>query len=152
MKFTTKDYKNVIKVAILVLLLAEIIMSVSLAYENWKRTDETLCIIGESCTSVQSSIYGEIFGLKVSYMAVFVFIVLLVMYFVHSKLFIFGIAVGTVVSLYFIALQIFVLKEICTSCMFIDGTMLIIFGLALWELKFKKRKVDSSKLIVKENV
>jgi len=151
MKFTTKEYKNVIKVVILVLLLAEIIMSVSLAYENWKR-DEALCIIGESCTAVQSSIFGEILGIKVSYMAVIAFIALLVIYFVDEKAFVLGAAVGTVTALYFIILQLFVLKEICTSCMVIDGTMLIIFGLFIFELKMKKKKIGSSEPKVEEKV
>jgi len=132
------DKKKVLSVLILGLILFELGMSISLAYENWQRS-EVLCVIGESCTSVQESIYGEILGIKVSYMAVVAFLGLLVIYFVNSKLFLYGTAAGVIASLYFIALQIFVLKEICTSCMFIDGTMIVIFVLTLLNFKLNKK-------------
>ena len=125
MNFAKSDYKKNVKIIILMLLLAEIIMTASLVYKNWQRS-EVLCVIGESCTSVQSSIYGEILGITVSYIAIIAFAGLLVIYFASNKWFIFGAVLGAGVSLYFIILQLFVLKEICTSCMFIDGIMIII--------------------------
>lgn len=135
------NYAKIIKVAILVLLAVEIILSISLAYKNWQRS-EALCISGGSCTSVQSSIFGEIVGIKVSYIAVLAFTGLLIIYFGDANAFVSGAALGTLIALYFILLQLFVLKEICTSCMFIDGMMIIIFGLALGEIKLKKKEAE----------
>ncbi len=122
------DYKSIIIIA---LILFEIGMCSYLIYKDLKGTPN-VCMIGHSCDSVQSSIYGSIFGIKLSYIAVFAFISLLLSFLFYKPIFAIGTYLGAAAAVVLIAIQLFVLKEICSNCMIIDGTMILILLASLF--------------------
>lgn len=47
--------------------------------------------------------------------------------------------IGAAFALYFISLQVFTLKEICRECMFIDGIMILMLIIVVFEfVDFRK--------------
>ena len=132
---------------LLFLIIFEIIITAYLLFSG--TGNSYLCLDNSSCSSVQNSIYGKIFGVKLSLFGSLSFIILLSAYLLmikgrikYEKFLFLGI-IGLILALYFIYLQIFVLKEICSSCMVIDIGMIMIFFLILWDYrKVKKNFVD----------
>ncbi len=124
----------------MVLIVLEIVMSVSLAYQE--ASDSDLCVIGEpsSCSGVQDSTYGKIFGIKLSYLALFAFMILLTLYLVSENLFLLSTILGGAAAIYFIIIQWFVLKQSCSTCLLIDGTMVIILILSIINRFIQKTK------------
>ncbi|MFA6461996.1 MAG: vitamin K epoxide reductase family protein [Candidatus Woesearchaeota archaeon] len=112
---------------ILVLVLLEVILSGVLVYQNLNSS--TPCLLGQPtrCSDVQGSSYGTLFGIKLPYLALFAFIGLLVTYFINSEVFFLGTIIGAAASAYLILVQIFVLKEACSTCLMIDSTMIVLF-------------------------
>ena len=106
------------------LIVIEILFSGWLVYKNLTTAD--VCITGDSCNGVQNSDFGEIFGIKLSYLGLFAFITLLITYFVHKKVFLIATSIGSAVSVYLMVVQLFVLKEVCVNCIIIDGIMILI--------------------------
>lgn len=121
--------KGILSIIIILLIVVEIVLSIYLLYDSAKSL--TLCIVGESCGFVQNSIYGSIFGIKLGYFAIVAFVILLAMKFINKKLFLILSALGASIAIYYISIQLFVLKAICSSCIIIDSIMLVIFALAL---------------------
>ncbi|MEK6938080.1 MAG: vitamin K epoxide reductase family protein [Nanoarchaeota archaeon] len=123
---------------ILVLIILEIVLSASLVYQSWQGSN--LCIVGNpaSCNDVQSSSYNDIFGIKITYLAFFAFIALLVLYFSKENWFLFCAGIGTLGALYFLFIQFFVLKTVCSTCLLVDGVMMIIFILSLVNRRITK--------------
>ena len=74
-----------LKLVILLLIIVEILFSGWLVYKNLTTAD--VCIIGDSCNGVQNSDFGEIFGIKLSYLGLFAFIALLIVFFLKKRLF-----------------------------------------------------------------
>ena len=74
---------NILKKLILCLIIIEIVLSAILAYSALTKT--TLCVSGFDCGAVQDSVYGKIFGIKLSYLGVFAFTGLLIVFFLSLK-------------------------------------------------------------------
>jgi len=122
--------KNINKF-LFILILIEIIISSYIAYSDFSGTIGK-CITGTQCNDVQNSVYGQIFGIKVSLLGLIAFIILLIVFMLDQSRKIpryvlpILMLIGTLVALCFIALQLFVLKQICTNCFIIDFIMIII--------------------------
>lgn len=114
---------------IILLIVIEIILSLFIA----SSTQGFACAPGSSCESVQNSIYGAIFGMKVAWFGAATFSILFLLYFIFSTIsryywvFLVFTGIGFLFALYFIVLQLFVIKQICINCMVIDCIMIIIF-------------------------
>ena len=84
------------------------------------------------CGGVQNSKYGYLLGFNNSYLGLGVFLILSIIMFSHmkkphkqKKIFIdLGIILGAITSIYFLFLQIFVLKSFCKYCLVIDIGMI----------------------------
>ncbi len=134
--------KKTISGIIIGLILFEIIITMYLLYSGGG--DSFLCDFTSSCSVVQNSIYGEIFGFKVGWFGLMGFVALLYFYFLaltEKRVRVFYLAlsfIGAIFAVYFIYLQFFVLKAICSICLIIDFTMLVIFAFSyLWFKNFK---------------
>jgi len=128
--FVEKNYNMNKKIflswTIMVLIVLEMVLSMSLAYQEISNSD--LCVVGEpkSCASVQDSIYGKIFGIKLPYWALLAFMVLLTLYLTKENLFLAATILGGGMAIYLISVQFFILKQACSTCLLIDGTMVLI--------------------------
>lgn len=115
---------------LLILIIFEILMSGLILYADFGGS--VACpASGEGCDFVTGSIYGEIFGVKVSVFGLLAFIGLLALYLASMNkyafvLFRFGAVVGGLFALYFLYLQAFVLHAMCTRCLFVDLVALLI--------------------------
>ncbi len=129
---------------LLLLVVLELALTGFLSYET--ATSVTgFCVIGEDvgdCSDVQNSQYGEIFGIRLSYVGFFSFLVLFLVFLrdFHkkkiSKLFFLLTLIGALFAVYLIFVQLFVLKQICTTCMIVDGLAVLIFFVSI--MIFKK--------------
>lgn len=101
-----------------------------------------ICAILEGCNKVASSIYATILNIPVAYIGVayYFLIFLLALWFLTSKnrntfFLMSGLTVvGFLASVWFVYLQIFVIKAICFYCMIsaLTSTMLFILGSYYW--------------------
>ena len=133
-------------------ILALVILLVLLSSYNYILSYSSVCLIGDatSCSDVQNSEYGSILGIKVSILGVIAFILLFIAYLGATlknkykdnfyEIFLVGIVIGTIASIYFILLQIFVLKTTCINCMLIDSAMLILAALVFINHRKQKRR------------
>jgi uncharacterized membrane protein len=87
------------------------------------------CGIGATgCSQVQASEYGQTFGIKNAHLGLVAFAILFLINFWHIKkptkqkkqFLTLGLSVGSIVAVYFIYLQLFVLNAICPYCMVAD--------------------------------
>jgi len=140
--------KITIKKTLLILIVALVILSgINLYLSN-----SSSCIVGDStaCANVQNSEYGKIFGVKVSLIGPVAFIFLLFFYYYSIRdgkykdnfyeIYVVAVIIGFVAALYFIYLQLFVLKAICINCAIIDGIMLLVGVLTLVDYLKEKRR------------
>lgn len=131
-----------------------ILVSVNMAYKNGN--DSGFCLPGEDgesdCGSVQNSRYAYLFGVSNSIYGVFIFAILSFLTFKqirkpnkNRQLLIDASAIiGFLIAIYFIYLQIFVLKEMCKYCMVIDFGLIIGFVIILQtEIKNRRHKSKS---------
>lgn len=97
-----------------------------------------------SCSVVQSSNYEQTFGISNSYFGIVGFLALIFLTISqmrnpknHKYVFLkVGIIVSTIVAIYFLYLQFFVLKAICKYCMIVDiGSILAL--VAIYAMKEK---------------
>ena len=129
------------------LLLALIIFEIAfvgyLLYVSPGNGETDVCIIGEgsSCQNVQNSVYGSIAGMKVSQIGLVSFIILLIVFIFwkDKKIFLICTLLGALTALYFIIIQLFVLKTICSECMVIDLIAILIFLIALFSFRKQRR-------------
>ena len=111
----------------------------------------TFCLTNSdasNCQTVQNSEYGSIFGFKVSTFGPIAFAVLLIFYFLANKkskyrqnfyeVYLLMAILGFLFSIYFLAIQFFVLKQICSTCLVIDFGMIFVGILSFAE--YKKRR------------
>ncbi|MFA5857180.1 MAG: vitamin K epoxide reductase family protein [Candidatus Pacearchaeota archaeon] len=134
-----KNKEKIIGKILISLIIIEIIFSLYLLYVGV--TNETqICVKGESCSEVQNSSYGELFGIQLPYYSLVCFVALILIYFWNKKLFLIGTLLGGLFAIYLIFVQLFVLKKICTTCMMVDIIMLLITTLScfLYVIKTKK--------------
>jgi uncharacterized membrane protein len=96
-----------------------------------------ICNPGDGCDVVLTSSYAETFGIKNSAIGMIGFGILTILTLLQiinksnkKRNFIFlGIAIGSLIALYFIFLQAFVLQAWCKYCMVVDVGLLISLGL-----------------------
>jgi len=124
------------------LIIAEIALS---AYIGLSGGNDYFCKAGSDCDSVQNSIYGNLFGIKLAWFGVICFSILLVLFLIvriNKKLYWMFFAaslIGAVFAVYFISLQVFILEKFCRDCIIIDSVMLLMFLIVIFEfVDFKK--------------
>lgn len=144
--FSLNNYKKYLPIVLFLLIFIQIGLSAYLIYES--NTSGYICVVGESCDYVQNTQYGTMFGIKLAYLAIFAFVFLGLIYFVNRYLFLASSIVGALFSIYFISIQLFVLKQICSTCMLLDGTMIIIVILAI--INFFVNKNDKKQITKKK--
>ena len=130
---------------LLVIFVISLISSFILVSIN-SNPDSTLCEIGGggSCHSVQGSKYAYSFGISNSVYGVFIFAILSILVFSqimkpkNEKQLIIdsAVIVGFLIALYFIFLQIFVIKDFCKYCLIIDIGLIIAFLLVVQKKSF----------------
>lgn len=112
------------------LIIVQLALSMYLMYT--KAQSDAFCIAGKSCDMVQQSIYGDLFGVSVSTLGVIAFTLLLIVHLTqhfhryNRTLYLLGVVLGVLGALYFIGIQLFVLRHLCSTCMVIDVSMLLI--------------------------
>ncbi len=120
-----------------------VIFSLSLVVSAILATQATPPICTSGCDTVTTSKYGYIFGIKNSVYGVFIFLFLSVITLLHiikptkeKKMIInLGVIFGSLVALYFVYLQHFVLKSYCKYCLVVDFSLiisLIVLLISLW--------------------
>jgi len=125
------------------------------AYVGLSSQNDFLCTIGSSCDGVQNSIYGTLLGIKLAWFGVACFSILLILFLiarVNKKMywmFFLASIIGALLAVYFIALQVFVLKQICMECVVIDGMAILMLVIVIFEyLDFKKEIVQLERKIM----
>jgi len=128
--------KKIIPYIIITLIIINILISLYIYYPIFD-DGKGFCLTGESCLKVQGSKYGYIFGFPVSLFGVIGFSLLLYVYIKSFKndryklYFKILSLIGVLFSLYFISIQFFVLDMLCSLCLIVDSSTIIIFLLAL---------------------
>lgn len=137
------------------LIIFEIVLSAYIGFSSQK--DSFLCTIGSSCDTVQNSIYGTLFGIKLAWFGVACFSILFILFLiarVNRKMywmFFLASAIGALLAIYFIMLQVFVLKQICKECVLIDGVAILMLIIVIFEyLNFRKEIRNMEKDILKK--
>ena len=111
------------------------------------------CIISgdgvSDCSSVQNSSYGYVFGIKVVYLGFFAYLFLLFLFLasmkkdgdakVYYNYYLVAVFVGVLVALYFIFVQFFILREICSSCLVVDFGTIVLGAISYLEFRKKRR-------------
>ena len=132
-----------------------IILEIGLStYIGFSADDSFLCNIGSSCDTVQNSIYGTLFGIKLAWFGVVCFSILFILFLiarVNKKMywmFFLASVIGALLAIYFIVLQMFVLRQICTECVIIDGIAILMLVIVIFEyLDFKKEIIHIEKIV-----
>ena len=136
--------KKIFWIIIFILIIVEICLSTYLIYDAQKI--DYLCIAGETCDFVQNSSYAYLFGVKLIYISIFAFLFLLVTFIFSKSIFALVSLIGACAAIYFISIQLFVLKAICSTCMIVDSTMILIGILAiLYYFIFEKKRIKKEK-------
>ena len=102
-----------------------------------------ICDPGKGCDVVNSSVYGSTLGIKNSVYGIFIFsfMIVLTLFHInkpnkHTRKVIHGaVILGSLIAIYFLYLQFFVIRAFCTYCLVIDFGLIIslIFLFYLWE-------------------
>ena len=102
-----------------------------------------ICDPGKGCDVVNSSTYGKTFGVSNSLYGIFVFSFMILLTLFHMRqpnrhtrwILHLAIIVGSLIAIYFLYLQLFVIKAICNFCILIDVGLLVSLGFMfyLWE-------------------
>ena len=126
---------KLLTILFVIALISSIILSLNAA--------PAFCRPGEGCDIVQTSQYASTFGIKNSYYGVFIFTFLTLISLWHIKIpgkrkkFIIhsAIIIGSIISLYFIYLQKFVLNAWCKYCLVVDISLILALFLIIfiWE-------------------
>lgn len=98
-----------------------------------------ICRPSEGCDTVLSSVYASTYGIKNSFFGVIAFTIISLITFSHLKnehkrkkhAIHAGVIIGSAIALYFIYLQITVLKAICKYCLVVDISLLIALGIII---------------------
>jgi len=113
---------------------------------------QTACIVNTddahaNCLTVQNSKYGSIAGVKITYLGTLAIAVLFLLFLLSNsknkfkqnfyEIYIVGTVVGTLSALYFLSVQFFVLKIVCSSCITVDSTLILISVLSWMNIKIK---------------
>ncbi|HKL23534.1 MAG TPA: vitamin K epoxide reductase family protein [Candidatus Nanoarchaeia archaeon] len=99
---------------------------------------------GNQCLQVQTSQYEKTFGIHNAHLGLAAFTLLFLVNFSHIKkptkkkkqFLTLGLAIGSIVAIYFLYLQFFVLNALCKYCMVTDiGTLLSLGIIMFWKEK-----------------
>lgn len=127
-------------ISLTIFIVIAIIFSALLTFSNIPE----ICGIDNGCNKVQISEYSSILGIKNSLIGMIAFAAIGIIIYSHIKhpkqykkrLIQLGIIGGSMIALYFLYLQFFVLEAICKYCMVVDIATLISLGiLFFWEEK-----------------
>jgi uncharacterized membrane protein len=122
---------------IAILIVANIVIASALICSEWLGKD--ICVSGFNCEKVLGSQYANLLGIPLSVFGAVAFLALLILYIfaykrkINYKYFVYAAALGALFALYFLYLQFFVIKSICSNCLFTDAVAIIIFGLSIKE-------------------
>ena len=138
---------------IFALIILNILLAGYLTYANKVGSEEGICLIKGTdsktdCSDVQNSVYGSFLGIKVSYLGLFAFLVLFLI-FLYTRLgkkykketkilFLVISLFGALIAVYFLIIQFFFLKTLCLICVIIDVSTILIFILGYAEYLYKK--------------
>ncbi|MCR4327120.1 MAG: vitamin K epoxide reductase family protein [Nanoarchaeota archaeon] len=134
MKKETK-YKAIIFLMILAAISSVILSFVSLEEAcGGTLTDPT------GCTLIQTSEYESMFGMKNAHIGLIIFPILAILTFLELKrpkkyqktAITLGMAIGSLIAIYFLYLQFFILKVICQYCMVVDIAVLASMALIIF--------------------
>ncbi|MEK6850480.1 MAG: vitamin K epoxide reductase family protein [Nanoarchaeota archaeon] len=124
------------------LIIAEIALCI---YIGISGNNNYFCTQGSECDSVQNSIYGTLFGIKLAWFGVICFSILFILFLiarVNKKMywmFFTSSVLGMAFAVYFISLQIFILQKLCKDCLIIDSIMVLMFVIVVFEfIDFRK--------------
>jgi len=102
-----------------------------------------ICDPGKGCDVVNSSVYGKTLGVSNSLIGIFIFSFMILLTLFHikkpnnhaRKVIHLAVILGSIVALYFLYLQLFVIKAICNFCILVDVGLLVslVFMFYLWE-------------------
>ena len=130
-----------------ILILFQIILCIYIAIIAKNGSDPLLCKPGSNCESVQSSIYGTLFGIKLAWFGVICFSIFFILFLIarvnkrHYWIFFLASIIGAGLSIYFISLQSFVLKKYCRDCLIIDGIMILMLIIVFFEFVDFRREI-----------
>jgi uncharacterized membrane protein len=93
----------------------------------------------EGCRVVQASNYEETLGIKNAHLGLTAFSILFIINFLHIKkptkkkkqFLIIGLTIGSIMAIYFLTIQFFVLHAICKYCMIADIGTILSLGIIL---------------------
>ncbi len=125
------------------LFLAVFIISLISSIVLFSNSSTGICQPGNGCDIVNNSNYGSTLGVKNSFygIIVFSFMILLTIFHIsrpnkHTRRMLhLAVIFGSLVSLYFLYLQIFVIKAFCEFCLIVDLGLLMALGfmIYLWD-------------------
>lgn len=137
---------NKFDIIIGLLIIAEIALCVYIGFSN---EDNYFCSVGSDCDAVQNSIYGTFLGVKLAWFGVICFSILLLLFLIarvnknYYWIFFLASIIGTGLAVYFILLQVFILGKLCRDCVIIDGIMILMFIIVVFEfIDFRKEIKD----------
>lgn len=134
---------KLIEKVILLLIVLNIIISGVIFYSEYSNTE--ICLTGKSCSAVTSSAYAKIFSIPLANIGISAFLLLLLVYLLvlTKKLprwfFLISTYLGFVFAIYFLCLQFFVIKAVCSNCLAVDTIMILISVLATIDFLNKRR-------------
>ena len=140
---TMINKQKVVDYILLAIFLISLFSSLSLSLEDSSK----FCLTPTSCDIVSTSSYASTFGIKNSYFGVIIFAILSLVAAWHirephhhkSKIIRTGVVVGATIAIYFLYLQIFVLKAFCTYCLIVDISLLVALALVLIHWRYGHR-------------
>ena len=108
------------------------------------------CVIFEGCDKVAASVYATIGNIPVATLGVFFYLSIIILAIAYwdtkSRQFLFIAAImtffGFAASLWFMYLQIFVIKALCTYCIASFASSTTLFGLGVFVLLKSRKKSD----------
>ena len=101
-----------------------------------------VCTIGGGCDTVNNSVYGSTLGIKNSLYGIFIFSFMIIITLLHMRrpnkktrmIIHWAVILGSLIAIYFLYIQFFVIRVFCNFCLIIDFGLLIalIFLFYLW--------------------
>jgi uncharacterized membrane protein len=100
-----------------------------------------ICDPGDGCDVVNSSVYGSTLGIKNSVYGIFIFSFTILLTLLHinkpnkyaKRIIHSALILGSLVSLYFLYLQLFVIKAFCGFCLLVDLSLLTGLGFMMYK-------------------
>ncbi|MEX0920509.1 MAG: vitamin K epoxide reductase family protein [Candidatus Pacearchaeota archaeon] len=125
----------------IILLILTIISLISSLVLSFPQEPSGTCIIGGGCDVVHTSKYNYTFGIQNSYLGIVIFLALSLLIYLQMKkptkdkrdIIHLTIIVGSVIALYFLYIQHFVLNSYCEYCIVTDVSLLISLGIIIWK-------------------